>query len=305
MKYSLLDKAIHKDKFIGRRYVKSTVENREKLLRFRESFNRPTIEKRTKIAQEMASLAPYEVRNSDGYLVVPDADFPQLPYMINHANQVVAENDVEKLRKNKKAQLMTGLLKKDTLNVDNPFVEFATSEAIVSTVSNYLGMIPVLTKIDIWYSKATGSQTFQNSQLHHCDFESYRQLKLFIYCTDVPKESGPLVLIDAENSDKIQKKIDYRFGQKVEDRIIDPVCPPEQQLVATGSKGNMIFADTSRCFHYGSRVAGEGVPRIVILLQYLRPQSFLLPLKFQNNSPFSSFAAADMPEYKRLLLGAE
>ena len=59
MKYSLLDKAIHKDKFIGRRYVKSTVENRVKLLRFRESFNRPTIEKRTKIAQEMASLAPY------------------------------------------------------------------------------------------------------------------------------------------------------------------------------------------------------------------------------------------------------
>lgn len=305
MKYSLLDKAIHKDKFIGKRYVKSTVENREKLMRFREGFNRPTIEARTKLAKEMAGQARYEVKDSDGYLLVPDADFPQLPYMIEHANQVVAENDVESMRKNKKAQLLTGLLKKKNLDMDNPFMQFATSEAIVSSVANYLGLIPVLTKVDIWYSKATGSETFQNSQLHHCDFESYRQLKLFIYCTDVPNESGPLVLIDAEKSNKIQKAIDYRFGQKVEDRIIDPLVPPAEQLVATGKKGTMIFADTSRCFHYGSRVLGEGVPRVAILLQYLRPQSFFLPLKFQNNSPFSDFATADMPQYKRMLLGVE
>lgn len=303
MKLSILDRALHKDQLIGRYFVKAESPKRAQLIKFREQFNKSTIKNRERVAKELQAKAAYKVEDENGFLMIPDAAFPELPGMIKKAQEIIATNDPESLRRNSKSQLLTGLLKKEWLDYDSPFVQFALREEIASSVANYLGMMPVITKIDVWYSKA--SPEVSNSQLHHCDFESMRQLKLFIYASDVTEETGPLVVMKAKDSDTVRKEIKYRYGQKIEDEVIDPIVPPSQQVKALGKPGTMIFADTSRCFHYGSRVNGEAKSRITILYQFLRPQSFLMPLRFVNNSPFADFSRADLPEYQRLMLGAE
>ncbi|MCB0620602.1 MAG: hypothetical protein KDC43_17530 [Saprospiraceae bacterium] len=303
MKLSVLDRALYKDNFIGRRYVKSTAQKRNQLLKFRQMFNRDSLQARMRLAQEIGAEAAVKIEDDLGFHLVQGQPFPEVPSMVEQALEIVRQNDVEALRENKKDQLLTRILKKDQLSLESPFVQFALRKDVVAAVSNYLGMVPVLAKVDIWYSKE--SEELGNSQLHHCDFESERQVKLFIYCTEVTQESGPLVVIDAKRSDLVRDKIGYRYGQKIPDSIIDPIVPPEQQFTAICPKGTMVFADTSRCFHYGSRVQDPDHHRVAILYQFLRPQSFAMPLNFINNSPFSFLAREDMPQYQRQLLGVE
>ncbi|MCB0704430.1 MAG: hypothetical protein KDC34_03935 [Saprospiraceae bacterium] len=303
MKLSMLDRALHKDQLIGRHFIKAESNRREKLAKFREQFNRGSIQNRIQTARDLQGKAAYNVADEDGFLIVPKPAYPELDGMIKKAQEIVANNDLEALRRNSKDQLLTGLLKKEWLDYDSPFVQFVLREEIASSVANYLGMMPVITKIDVWYSKA--SPELSNSQLHHCDFESIRQLKLFVYASDVTEDNGPLVVMKASDSEKVRNQIHYRYGQKIKDEVIDPIVPPSQQLKALGGPGTMIFGDTSRCFHYGSRVNDDQQSRIVILYQFLRPQSFLMPIKFINNSPYSDFSRPNLPTYQRQLFGAE
>ncbi|MBR9921789.1 MAG: hypothetical protein GYB31_13195 [Bacteroidetes bacterium] len=303
MKRSLLDQVLHKDRFIGRSFIKAETPRREQLMKFREWANRQTLEKRQQTARQLTASAAFSIPEEDGFLFVAKSDFPEIPEMISQARAITASQDPEALRRNKKEQLLTGLLKKQELSLDSPFVKFVLREEIAATAANYLGVMPVLGRIDVWYSKA--STELSNSQLHHCDFESMRQLKLFIYVTEVTDKTGPLVVMKASDSERVRNQIHYRYGQKVKDEIIDPLVAPDQLFKAVGSPGAMVFGDTSRCFHYGSRVAGESESRTVIMVQFLRPQAFSLPLKMIGNSPYAWLSKPDLPAYQRQLLGAE
>ena len=300
---NVLDRLLYKDTFIGRRYVKATDDKREQLLKFRERFSRDARDIRTKAAQEIASEASFAIDQKMGFKILKDHSFPEVDGIVKKGTEIIANVDVDQSRGNKKDQLLTRLLKKEEKTLESPFVQLVLRKDIIAAISNYLGMVPILNKVDIWYSKP--SPQLSNSQLHHCDFESYKQLKLFVAISDVSIESGPLTVVDAKSSADVRKQIGYRFGQKINDEIIEKYVPKDSQHVAVGPKGTMIFADTSSCFHYGSRVETDDKHRVVAMYQFLRPQSFGLSLDFKKNSPYNYLATPDMPLYQRLFLGAE
>ena len=272
-------------------------------MRFRESFNKKDITSRQAFVKEIADAAQYTIPEEKGFKVIKDHQYPEVPELIKDATKIVTENDVEALRINKKTQLLTGLLKKNTLTPDSPYVQFALRKDILATVANYLGVMPVVNRIDVWYSQA--SPEVADTQMHHLDWEAKRQVKLFLYVTDVVEETGPFVAMAAKDSETIQKKINYKFGQNIPDEVIDNALADREEMVGIADKGTMIFVDTSRCFHYGSRVQNKATYRTVILLQYLRPQSYAFSLDYKKNSPYRFLATNDMPEYQRLALGAQ
>ena len=71
----------------------------------------------------------------------------------------------------------------------------------------------------------------------------------------------------------------------------------------TGDSGDVLIADTDRCFHLGSR---EGkAPRRVLVIQYYSPFAFVLPHRWDRALPLAHLAAR--PEFnatERLVLGA-
>ncbi len=296
-----LDKVLHKDHLIGKYYVKAPAENRRKLLRLRARFNRADILARRREAQRIADAAFMEIPDDLGFKVLLDYDFPEVPQILEETLEIVRTRDLEKIRKNKKAQLMTGIIKPHELSLDSPFVQFPLRKEVAAAVSNYLGCVPVITKIDIWYSRY--SEEVGNSQLFHCDYESGRQIKTFIFAKEVSMADGPFTVIGARRSDDIRKALNYRYGAKIPDALVEPVVPREEHVVVTGPKGTMLFGDTSRCFHYGSRVQEPERWRVAALYQFLRPQSFLLSLDYKKSAPFAFLARADMPLYQRMLLG--
>ncbi len=302
MLIKLLDKALHKDHFIGRHYIKAPAENRKKLLRLRARFHRKDILARRAEAARIADAAFMEIPDDLGFKVLQDYDFPEVPRMLEEALEIVATHDLEKIRKNKKPQLMTGLLKPHWLKLESPFVQFPLRKEVAASISNYLGCVPVITKIDLWYSRY--SKEMSTSQFFHCDYESGRQIKTFIFAKDVEMADGPFTAIGAKRSDDVRKALKYRYGDKIPDEAVNPIVPPEEHVVVTGHKGTMLFGDTSRCFHYGSRVEDPERWRLAVLYQFLRPQSFLLSLNYRKSAPFAFLATPDMPLYQRMMLGA-
>lgn len=303
MLIKVLDRVLYKDTFIGRRYVKATSDKREQLLKFRERFNKKQRELRTRAAAELANEATFTIERDMGFKIIPKPTYPEVQAIVAKGTKIIENTDVDTSRGNFKDQLLTRLLPKEEVSLDSPFFQLVLRKDVIAAISNYLGMVPILNKVDIWYSKP--SAELSNSQLHHCDFESHIQLKLFVAISDVEQASGPLTVVDAKNSEIIRQSIKYRFGQKIEDAVIEKYVPAEAQHRGIGKKGTMIFADTSQCFHYGSRVETDDKHRVVAMYQFLRPQSFGLSLDYRKNSPFHHLATPDMPQYQRLFLGAE
>ena len=58
----------------------------------------------------------------------------------------------------------------------------------------------------------------------------------------------------------------------------------------TGRAGTVAFADTSRCFHFGSRVSEGAPPRRMMLFQYLTPYAFEFESDHRAEAPLREAA---------------
>jgi hypothetical protein len=71
-----------------------------------------------------------------------------------------------------------------------------------------------------------------------------------------------------------------------------------------GPPGTVCLVDTTLCFHFGSRVEAGVGPRLVTMIQYLAPSSFMLPRDHRAGSPFQHLGGRDLPRLQQLVLGA-
>jgi hypothetical protein len=63
------------------------------------------------------------------------------------------------------------------------------------------------------------------------------------------------------------------------------------------------LVDTSRCFHYGSRVPQSSPPRIVAVFQFALPSAFSVPSDPHKRGVLRNLATPEMSELERLVLG--
>jgi hypothetical protein len=162
--------------------------------------------------------------------------------------------------------------------------------------------VPVIAHLQVYYS-AAGSDEARSSQLFHCDADATAQVKIFVLCSEVTPSNGPLTLLDARTSRMIRQKLAYHFGGKIKDKHLASLITPADHRPIVGPPGTVCFVDTTQCFHFGSRVEHGVAPRLVTMIQYLTPSSFMLPRDHRAGSPFRHLATAAMSRTQRLVLG--
>ena len=261
-----------------RKIVHSTEGRRAKFFNLLRLMNTSNIRKRQKSAKKHADRQSMLSRKLDDGISVfePDTFAGQLEatnFTANYFDSLSSEEILNR-RQNKKSQLLTGLFPSKELRIGNPVVDFALSPEILRAVTNYLGSVPIITNIDFWYSVSTPD--ISNSQLYHCDYASDKQVKLFLYASDVTVDDGPLVAIDAASSKRVRDIYKYKWGKRLSDEQVEKVVPKGEHRVMHGAAGTLVFADTSSCFHYGSRVAQDGQDRKLCMIQYSPAHSFVV-----------------------------
>ncbi|MCC6179237.1 MAG: hypothetical protein IT305_28350 [Chloroflexi bacterium] len=143
----------------------------------------------------------------------------------------------------------------------------ATHPEVLRVVSNYMGMLPVLYRINVLYSP-NDEVVEASSQFFHLDPEDVIMTKIFVFVEDVDVDTGPTTALPADKSALVRRAIDYRKG-RVEDSVVEKYGGKENLVQATGPSGTLAFLDTCRCFHMGSRIASK--PRYAIMIQYQTP----------------------------------
>lgn len=138
---------------------------------------------------------------------------------------------------------------KPKIDFENPFVTITINKLVVDIANSYLGM---WTKLHSYTLASTipandGDKEIQ-SQRWHRDPEEKRFLKMFIYVSDVDKDSGPFIYLRKSTfGNKYGKLFPQKppAGSYPELGSVEKNVSDEDVIVFTGKKGAIIFADTT------------------------------------------------------------
>lgn len=254
----------------------------------------------------MAHLPPasLDIPQADGFRVAPAGAFDDVPAIVAEARAALTRYDATHPPdgKNRKRFLLN-VLDASTITLETAAMRLALRDDVLAAVTRYLGVVPFLTAISVFHSDVVdGAPT--SSQLHHCDGDDVAQIKIFIYCSDVDARSGPFTLVTAGESRLVRQRTKYQYRQRLTDAQVQEVLGQGHEHPIVGPSGTVLFVDTSRCFHYGSRVAKDAPPRLATMIQYQTPYSFMLPTSAQSSLAFRHLIHPGLTDLQRLVLGA-
>jgi hypothetical protein len=117
-------------------------------------------------------------------------------------------------------------------------------------------------------------------------------------------------VLDAAGSRRLAKRTGYTFRtSRVSDEAVRDLvgAGPEDPVGTslTGPAGAAAMVDTSRCFHFGSRVEAGAPPRKLVVFQYVTPFAFTFDDDHRREAPFRELAGPTSAERDRLVLGAD
>lgn len=274
---------------------------REMYFNIRNYISPNILESRRKLLQKLP-VPRFKIDPDIGFYKTDSfSDFQELKDSILNGNKLISEHLTTKSEKTFKKNYLQSI--NYDLSLDNPFLKLALNKELVSIASHYLGFVPILSNINLWYSPNDGSIQ-KGSQLYHLDWADVKQCKLFIPLQEIDEETGPTTFLSAIESNKVVDAINYRLSEKenrVEDDVVYSIANKSEVQSAVGKPGEIFFCDSCRCFHYGSRKALK--PRFLLMIQYLSPFSFTHSLSYKGKSKFSRLATPNCSELDKMILG--
>lgn len=235
---------------------------------------------RQRIAKDLLRDSKWRgfIPRDSGFRKFVSAEVPGLDRLIEIAREVHKEfSQGKRSGTEKPTNPFHTLLTRDDFEKYPELLATALSGPLVEAATGYFGSLPRLDNIDVWVAKPNLEDSgLYNSQLFHLDKVGDGYLSLFVNVSDVSAESGPLVVIPADASDRVRRNTQYErravFGDgRLSDEEIKATVGPDEYESLEGPAGTGIFVDNSRCLHAGSRCeAGERVTLTMSFVPWYR-----------------------------------
>ena len=248
--------------------------HRQRVNSYREEFERLLSEHAN--GSELQSVG----RMQDGWLLETSHSLPYLDELIADAEAVIAERGGRPPSPTGKPFIID-IAQPGDLDRFPSFLNFALSAPVLKIVSEYLGFIPTLSTTMPPGLRLTESSNkydpcadglYRESQLYHLDHHDTPLVYLVVLLRDVTMESGPFTFLPASVSEHAAKKLNYRkqgAAYRITDEEMYSVVDAKEAIPFKGAKGDVLFLDSSRCFHYGSRNCS--IPRYQMMYAYVSP----------------------------------
>jgi hypothetical protein len=217
---------------------------------------------------------PPTLRMKDGWALDTSHRLPHLDRLIEQAGEIIRQRGGRE-HSDIQYPFLRSLLFPGDLEKYPAFLDFVTSTELLATVIDHLGIIPVLSKVRPPGVRFMESNVEldpdrhlppRDSQLYHIDFYDSPQVYVLVLMEDVTAESGPWTFLPASTTDRVAKELGYRgrgYGYRVKDDDIYQWVDKSEEIVFAYPKGTVLFIDSSRCFHFGSRNAVK--PRFMVM----------------------------------------
>jgi hypothetical protein len=254
---------------------------------------------RRKLAKDMLKGSPWTgfISKDRGYAVVTPDTLPGTRPALEAARAIIEDRRKTgwKARKNNPFYQCE---RPEDFRDYPALLDFALSDDMLHIVSDYYGIVPQMKEIGIWLTPPQERQF--SSQLYHLDKPEAQIVGLFLNVEANDASVGPLTFLPIDISNRVRRKTSYesiyfRGDGRLTDEAVFSHCSPEDAIALGGDAGSGGFADTSNCFHYGSRCkSGE---RKMLVIKYMLPHKSRDP-----RTPLFDLAPRPTDEARRLIL---
>ena len=200
----------------------------------------------------------------DGWAIDTSMSLPHLEELLREANEIV---DARGGRQHSDIQqpFLRSLLFPGDLERYPSLVNFITSSEILSCVMDYMKTVPVLSMtrppgVRFMESNADldpgANDAPRASQLYHLDIHDTPLVYVLVAVQDITPASGPWTFLPDAASTRATEAIGYRdagVDYRVTDEKMYEFVDRNEAIEFAYPKGSVLFIDSSRCFHYGSR----------------------------------------------------
>ncbi len=237
---------------------------------YREAFDH--------LIEENGPLATPPPSMKDGWVIDDTMTLPHLDRVLAEAEAYMAEYGGRPRQKGVRG-FIQDILRQEELARFTSFLDFATSSPLLTTVADYLGMVPVLSDtvppgVRFVESTSAGQMDdgiYRQSQLYHLDFHDSPLVYVIVLLRDVTVRSGPFTFLSASTSARVAQTLGYlKRGSPYrlrDDQVYPLINRQKEEVVFTYPRGTVLFMDSSRCMHFGSRDAE--VTRYQLMLAYV------------------------------------
>jgi hypothetical protein len=144
--------------------------------------------------------------------------------------------------------------------------KLVSDPTILKIAQDYLGTLPVLDFVVMWWHTKSKSPDKEAAQFFHFDMDRLRWVKFFFYITDVGPENGPHIFVPTSHSDNgLPFGLRKNGYKRLEDNQVKIHFKQESWQQFIGPQGSMIVEDT-RGLHKGKHV--ENGDRLVFQIQF-------------------------------------
>lgn len=168
--------------------------------------------------------------------------------------------------------------------IKEDIVNFTVNNKVYLSASKYLGVLPVVAKINVAHNIINKSKEPRASMLWHKDDFGYRSLDLFLAISDVDKNNGPLEFVKEKNPLGVFYKIhsnlkDQEPGQrnKIEESQFNDYFKEKDLDKFLGASGTGLLIDSFTSYHRGGNCNLSN--RLMLRISYQTPDSYTLSKK--------------------------
>ena len=154
-------------------------------------------------------------------------------------------------------------------------LDFVTTSEVLAVAMDYMQTVPVLSRTrppGIRFMESNrkldpGSDgPFRASQFYHLDIHDSPLIYVLVAVQDITISSGPWTFLPESVSARATRSLRYQekgTAYRVTDEQMYQAIDGREAITFACPKGSVLFIDSSRCFHYGSRNASP--PRYQIM----------------------------------------
>lgn len=167
---------------------------------------------------------------------------------------------------------------------------FALHEMNISIVSNYLGVIPTISRIYLTLNVPVKGAVERGPMLWHRDGFGYKSLDLFLPIISLTEENGPFFYLKQKN----ELGVLHRYSGEIKNALkgernkidIERLESKKRDQVSyfVGNPGDAIFVDSFNCYHRGGYC--KSADRIMLRITYQTPDAKTL----KNTTSFKNFS---------------
>jgi len=219
------------------------------------------------------------IQMKDGWALDTSLSLPHLDRVLEDSEKIIAERSgVRRSEPGKYRSYFQDVWTPADLEKYPSFLDFTTSSDVLATVADYLGCIPTLsTTLPSGIRFVESNAAFDDqpdkahdSQLYHIDYYSLPNVYVLVLLRDTTPEHGPWTFLPKSVSAKAAKNLNYwtkQHGYRLSDEQVYKEVDRKEVIEFTGKRGDVLFIESSGCFHYGSRNSAK--PRFQLMIGYL------------------------------------